>query len=308
MKGLELSRRYWEEVCLPAIKGRFPDRLGRLAAGLVGDGSECYGFDDEYSQDHDFGPRVMIWLCKDDYGAFGNELQKALDGLSRDFLGYKGVNKSLYGDGREGVFPIGGFYRRFIGLDRPPETLEQWRSIPEVNLSIATNGAVFYDGPGEFTAFRARLLSGYPYELRLKKIAARCMSAAQSGQYNYPRSARRGDIVAAHMAASEFISSSISLIYLLNNRYRPFYKWMHRGLLELPLLGVECYEPYVRLASARGFSEGIEAIEEISGLIIAELHRQGLTGSDSDFLLDHGPEVQKRISGELLRNLPLWGE
>jgi hypothetical protein len=307
MKGLELSRRYWEEMCRPVIEAQYPDKINRLAAGLIGDGSECYGFDDEISQDHDFGPRIMIWLTDKDYSEFGAGLQKLIGTITKDFLGYHGVNTSLYGEGREGVFTVGSFYRRFIGLEHPPENIAQWRLIPEVNLSIATNGEVFYDGPGEFTRFRDMLSGGYPKDLRLKKIAARCMTAAQSGQYNYPRSIKRGEAVGAFMAASEFINSAISLIYLLNNKYKPFYKWMHRGLLQLPLLGSQCYGLFTRLASAP-FGEGAYIIEEISGLIIGELRRQGLSASPSDFLLDHGPEVQSRIADERIRDLALWGE
>lgn len=47
MKGLDLSRLYFAEICSPMLKDRFPGLFGRLGAGLVGVGSECFGFDDE---------------------------------------------------------------------------------------------------------------------------------------------------------------------------------------------------------------------------------------------------------------------
>ena len=57
------------------IDERYASVKHRIAAGLVGHGSECYGFDDALSRDHDFGPRVCLWLTADDYAEFGERLQ-----------------------------------------------------------------------------------------------------------------------------------------------------------------------------------------------------------------------------------------
>ena len=61
MKGLELSRRYWEAYGVPLLD-RFPELRDRLAAGLCGSGSECFGYDDELSRDHDFDPGFILFL------------------------------------------------------------------------------------------------------------------------------------------------------------------------------------------------------------------------------------------------------
>lgn len=37
MQGLELAKRYYEEVGRPMLERDFPELLPRLAAGLVGD-------------------------------------------------------------------------------------------------------------------------------------------------------------------------------------------------------------------------------------------------------------------------------
>lgn len=307
MKGLELCRRYYEEICRPAIETSFAGYVDKMAFGLAGDGSECYGFDDEVSQDHDFGPRIMIWLTLEDFDEFGEKLHNFVINLPRNFLGYNGLNTSCYGEGREGVFTIPGFYKRFLGIDHLPSTIREWRLLPESNLSIATNGQIFSDPVGEFTRFRNTLLEGYPGDLRLKMMAARCMKMAQSGQYNYARSFKRGEFVAALMAVSEFIDSAVSLVYLMNNRYKPFYKWMHRGLKELPLLGKESYHLLSDLAGSTGFEENIAAIEALCCLIINKLREMRLTDSSSDFLLDHGPRIQRNIKDEYLRNMVPWG-
>ena len=157
---------------------------------------------------------------------------------------------------------------------------------------------------GEFTAFREGLLAFYPEDVRRKKLAARCYTAGQTGQYNYRRSIARGELVAAHCALSSFMEAAISIIYLLNKRYRPFYKWMHRGLKELPVLGERCYQLFAELCAEAGAGGAGQSgrepagssqqreriVEEISALIVAELTVEGLSDSESDFL--HGPRTR----------------
>ena len=61
MKGLELSKKYYLEYGLPMLERDFAQYLPFLAIGLVGSGSECLGYDDEISTDHDFEPGFCIF-------------------------------------------------------------------------------------------------------------------------------------------------------------------------------------------------------------------------------------------------------
>ena len=54
MKGIEISKAYFNEYGLPMLNNDFLEILPYLCVGLVGSGSDCYGFDDETSRDHDF--------------------------------------------------------------------------------------------------------------------------------------------------------------------------------------------------------------------------------------------------------------
>lgn len=314
MKGLELAERYFNAVGEPMIRERFPGYQENIAAGLVGMGSECFGFDDEISRDHDWGPTFCLWLTEADYAAIGAGLQEAFDALPGSFAGFEPRQESAWGRGRSGVFEIGRFYRRFIGLNHPPQSLREWRAIPEGNLATATNGRVFTDPPGDFSDFRERLLEFYPEDIRLKKIASRCMTIAQAGQYNYQRCVRRREYVAAHWNETKFASDIISLVFLLNRRYRPFPKWMHRAMRDLPVLGKSLYEPLLKLATTgdgttgKTYEEKGRLMEEMCRLVIQELKREGLSDSSSDFLLDHGPVIQRHIEDPYLRDLDVWAE
>ncbi len=315
VNGLELSERYFFEVGTPMIAKKFPEYMERIAAGMVGDGSECFGFDDEISKDHDWGPAFCLWLTKQDFEVFGSALILALDGLPKVFAGVGPRADSKWGGGRTGVFEIGQFYRRFIGFDHCPDTLSEWRVIPEGNLAVATNGRVFTDPVGEFTVFRDRLKEFYPEDIRLKKIASRCMTIAQSGQYNYMRCVRRQEYVAAQWAETKFMSDAISLVFLFNKEYRPFYKWMHRAMKSLPCLGEAIHKllsdlVYTFDGDAPGslYDRKSYLMEEICQLIIEELRREKLSDSPSDFLLDHGPVIQSKIQDPQIRGIDVWAE
>ena len=87
MKGLELSRAYYEEYGKPMIDTQLAQYKPYLAAGLVGEGSECLGFDDELSTDHDFGPAFCLWVPEELYAKAGTEMQRAYDSLPASYKG-----------------------------------------------------------------------------------------------------------------------------------------------------------------------------------------------------------------------------
>ena len=157
MKGLDLAERYFEEIGFPMLQQEFGPYMDRLAAGLVGDGSECFGFDDSVSRDHDWGPGFCLWLSRQDHEEIAESLQVALDGLPKTFEGCGPRRTSEWGDGRVGVFEVSGFYQRFLGLDRIPADFDTWLFLPENSLAACTNGKVFRDPLGEFTEWREAL-------------------------------------------------------------------------------------------------------------------------------------------------------
>ena len=279
----------------------------------MGDGSECYGFDDEISRDHDWGPDFCLWLNSQDYEAISAKLQEEFERLPTEFEGFPRRQVSAWGAGRVGVFEIGQFYRRFIGLDRVPADNWEWRAIPEDSLAACTNGKVFVDPLGEFTAFREGLKKFYPEDVRLKKIASRCMTIAQSGQYNFMRCVRRDEYVAAQYAETKFCADTISLTFMLNKEYKPFYKWMHRAMKPLPILGEPVHDLLWDIVNTHesDLMEGMyekksRLMEETCALVDDQLRKEGLIDSPSDFLLDHGPLVQSKIQDPEIRSLDVW--
>lgn len=302
MKGLELARAYYEEYGRPMIEEKFPEYAGRIAVGLAGEGSECFGYDDELSRDHDFEAGFCLWITEEDGEKIGFPLFRAYGKLPGEFMGVKKERASLFGGGRKGVMEISEFYSRMIGFPGVPDGWEQWLGIPEYALAQAVNGQVFRDDLGEFSRIRRELEKGYPEDVRRKKIAARAALMAQSGQYNYARCRKRGEYGAAALAAAEFAKAGISMVFLLNNRYTPYYKWMLRGMGELPILG-ELRPSMERLLAEK--EDCGRQIEEICGAVVRELRRQGLTQGDWEYLEPHALSVTETIRDGELRNLHL---
>jgi hypothetical protein len=300
MKGLDLAEAYYHAYGAQMIASQFGSCAQRIAAGFVGPGSECFGFDDDISRDHDWGPGFCIWLAAGDYAQFGESLQKAYQALPATFMGFSPRRVSPGEESRTGVGEISAFYRTYTGLDHMPASLNEWLSIPESSLATCTNGKIFADPPGEFSRWRKALLDFYPEDVRLKKMASRCFTIAQTGQYNFERCLRRKDFFAARYSETKLCADVISLVFLMNKRYAPFYKWMHRAVAELPLLGKTIHMLISDLISQPAYDEKQKIIERICALIISALRDAGLSDSASDFLLDHAHRLHDRIEDRCL--------
>lgn len=305
MKGLELAEEYYKTYGRQMLQDKFPHLTGQIAAGLVGYGSECLGFDDEISMDHDYGPSFCVWLPRDIYREYGAQIQAAYEELPGEFMGYGRRVSEEQGQGRVGALCLEDFYLEILGRDTVPETEQEWLALPEENLAAATNGKVFEDRPGRFSAVREGLLQYYPKAVWIRKLVQALAKAAQSGQYNYARAMKRGERIAAELALAEFIRESMQVVYLLNKRYAPFYKWMHRGLRDLPVCsevgdmlnllyqipdpakawegaGAKDYLYHLNTDDGR-----VLVIEAVCNVIVQELNAQGLSDRQDNFLQNH---------------------
>ena len=277
ISGLELSKCYYETYGKAMLKEQFPEYADRVAAGLVGHGSECLGFDDMWSKDHDFGPGFCLWLTEKDYEKVGQKMQEAYEALPKAFMGYPARNTSKRGGGRVGVLSIPEFYEEFTGNGA-------WSEMEDEKLAMAVNGEMFDDPLGEFSAIREQLQNGMPFAVWKRRLANAVALTAQAGQYNYGRCKKRNDIVAANLALDEFVREGMRTAYLLNRRYMPYYKWAWRGLENLERLS-ELKPLFEQVLSSEGERESV--VEEICARLLEELKRQNLTYGEETFLELH---------------------
>lgn len=333
-KGMARCREYYERYGKPML-AQFPELKGHYAAGLVGEGSECFGYDDMISTDHDYFPRFFIWLDDEAYEKYGEALQEAYRKLPKGFGDGDGSRQSSgepddaetimtpAAAQRCGVFRTTDFYYGLLGRKVPPETIYDWVSLQETRLATVTNGEVFEDCGGGFGAQREIYLGCFPEDVRRKKLAARLRKMAQMGQYQYARCMMRGEHVAAQMALAEFIQYTGSCCFLLAGQYMPYFKWMHRRMKELPVLSevagkleklsvLPCQQdrwdtkkPEQYRFALNTADEKVVLIEEIASLVAAELRRQGLAEGEDSYLEPYAAQVESRIEDQVLRTANL---
>ncbi len=307
MGGLELSREFFEAYGKPMLETQFPHLLPKLAAGLFGSGSECFGYDDEISRDHDFEPGFCIFLPGEDAvdrrSAF--LLERAYAKLPKEYRGFRRQTLLPVGGARHGVLRTREFFQAMVGAPDGLLTAAQWLTIPEEALAEAVNGELYFDNLGEVAGVRASLAE-YPADIRLKRLAGQLLLMGQAGQYNYGRCLRHGETAAAQLAAHEFVKSALSAIFLLNRRYQPYYKWSFRALRALPKLG-NLAPPLETLISTPNGPEDIPAkeriIEETALAVASLLREEGLSDLPGGELEAHAYAVNDRIRDGELRTM-----
>lgn len=296
MNGLKLSRLYYEQVGLPMLKEKFGDYLPKLAIGLVGKGSDCFGYDDASSMDHDWGPDFCIWVPDDLYDQIGEELTNAYEALPSEFMGYRRTTTS-HGKGRRGVFSISEFYRGLVGAKRYESV--NWREIPDFCLAAAVNGEVFYDAYGEFTGIRNELMKGYPEEILYLKLAEAMAKASQAGQYNYPRMMKRDDRLTADIMLTDSIKQILILAHYLENKYPPHDKWLYRSFCNLDCASelkplVDGLHNSLRLNDKEAYDYVNQTMDLIGDYVARVLYARDVISDINNYMDYHSDELVRK--------------
>ena len=288
--GLALCREYYEAYGEPMIREKFGEYQTRIAVGLVGRGSDCFGYDDEASRDHDWGPDFCLWVSDETYSEIGEALQQAYLALPREFKGYRRAPE-VNGRGRRGVWRISDFYKSLVGAVSYDAI--DWRQVTDHGLAAAVNGEVFRDEEGIFSDFRAKLKEGYPPEIRYLKLAEAAAGFAQSAQYNFPRMLKRGDQLTAGMLLWDGVKVAMKLLHYMEGKYPPHDKWLARSLQESGKNreAIELLEQIGR--------EGLraeESVEQLGAYLAMEMYRLDLISDIEAYLDAHSEELVYKAS------------
>ncbi|WP_166386041.1 DUF4037 domain-containing protein [Catellatospora methionotrophica] len=242
--GVRLCAVFYAQAVRPLVEEVLPGV--RYAAARVGAGSEVLGYDTEQSVDHDWGPRLELFLTATDAVRYQERLSLLLaDRLPKQILGWpthfeppdERIRVMAHTDGavahRVLITDVGSWATPLLGYssDERPTTLS-WLSIPTQTLAEVTGGSVYHDSVGELTALR-RQLSWYPDDVWRYVLASQWTRIGQEEAFP-GRTAQAGDDLGSRIVAARLAREVMRLCLLLARRYPPYSKWLGTAFGRLP--------------------------------------------------------------------------
>jgi hypothetical protein len=314
IKGLDLSEMFYKEAVKPILATRFPKVP--YSAALLGPGSEVLGFDTPQSTDHDWGPKLMLFLAEVDHTAHRDEIDRVLRrDLPREIRGYPTdfgrhedgtavMTTDGDGDINHGVsfFTVRAFSRFWLNfdIDDGPDAVD-WLTVPEQVLRSFTGGRVFHDGLGQLEPLRARLRY-YPHDVWLYLLATQWRRISQEEAF-VGRCGQVGDEVGSCLVAARLVRDLMRLCFLMERQYAPYIKWFGTAFAQLDCAD-ELLPAFTRVLRAGSWQEREKHLSSAYEFV-ARMHNDlDITGPlpaqvsnyyDRPFLVIHGDRFADAI-------------
>ena len=247
LPGCDLNRAYYFEAVRPILSARFPSLV--YAAALIGYGSDVLGYDTPRSTDHEWGPRLLLFLPDDAAPDLGTAIEHTLSAeLPVDFRGYStsfgpkdalGVRLPVPGTAGHvmhhvDLWTLRAFTHMELGIaPEQPLGARDWLVLPEQKLLQVTAGEVFHDELGTLTALRERL-AYYPRDVGYYLMASQWMRIAQFEPF-VGRIAEAGDELGSRLVTASLVRDLMKLSFLQARRYAPYAKWFGAAFARLPV-------------------------------------------------------------------------
>ncbi|GAA4524025.1 DUF4037 domain-containing protein [Amycolatopsis samaneae] len=244
--GLELSRRFYYEAVRPLLHAHF----GSLphTAARIGGGSEVLGFDTARSADHEWGPRLQLFLRHHDADRHAARIGTMLsDKLPKTFCGHP-TNFAAAGGSehirrmevttgpifhRVEVTSLDAWFTNHLGFDPLDDvTTLDWLATPTQALAELTGGTVLHDETGELTSARARLI-WYPEQIWRYVLACQWQRISQEEAF-VGRCGEVGDELGSAVVSARLVRDLMRLTLLIHRRYPPYSKWLGSTFARIP--------------------------------------------------------------------------
>jgi hypothetical protein len=254
--GLELSRRHYQEAVRPILDAAFPGLP--YSAGLLGRGSEVLGFDDEMSRDHDWQPRVLLFLGDADLARHGDSIREALRVGLPPRLPDRPTDHE--------ILTARGCILDHLGFDIDAELdARDWLTFPEHELVMLTAGAVFRDEVG-LQAARDRF-AYYPHDVWLILLVGGWWRIHPEANL-LGRAGQVGDELGSALIGSQLVHDLMRLCFLMERQYAPYSKWFGTAFSRLAC-AAELTPTLSTVLRARTWQEREDALMTAYGQVAA---------------------------------------
>ena len=328
VSGLQLSEALYRESVALILARKFPGLVH--SAARIGTGSDVLGFDTVRSTDHEWGPRLLLFLSESDVTTHGPAIVETLrQTLPREIRGYstnfgptdevgisvlQPVNTGPF-EHKVEVTTLSRFLQERLGVTSAHELdVLDWLTFSEQALLEVTAGAVFHDGLGTLAETRG-LLAYYPHDIWLHLLTAQWARIAQQEPF-VGRTGEVGDELGSALIAADLVQDVMRLGFLMERRYAPYSKWFGSAFARL-----ECaarLRPHLdAVLSATGWHDRqqhlVHSYESIANMhndlgITKPLPTQASHFHGRPFLVIQAGEfadaIRDQIQDERVRNLP----
>ncbi|GLX70668.1 DUF4037 domain-containing protein [Paenibacillus glycanilyticus] len=217
VKGIELCRRFHMEIIEPFMMDQYP--LLSYSSALMGPGSEVLGYDTEMSTDHDWVPRVYLFLNHSDFG-YSDQIQSTLrERAPERFYGFPvDIEKTV-------ITTVPMFIESYLAVNQDAQLeLVDWLTFPSQSLLEITRGEVYRDDHGQLSALRKQF-EYYPSDIWLYLMGS-CWQRIGQEEHLMLRSGYIGDELGSAIIASRLVRDIINLCFLMERQYAPYPKWL----------------------------------------------------------------------------------
>lgn len=248
IKGLELSELFFQEAVRPILKAHWSTLA--YSAARLDYGSDVLGFDTPQSMDHEWGPRLTLFLTKRDRESYQDEIVQLLGHeLPHEVHGYP----TNYGSTEDGMLvmrasedrpvnhyvrldTVRGFVASYLNYDPESElSVLDWLTFPEQRLLTIASGRIFHDGLGKLRTIQEKL-TYYPRDVWLYMLAAQWRRISQEEAF-VGRCGDAGDELGSRLIAARLVGELIKLCFLMERQYAPYSKWFGTAFSRLDCAG-----------------------------------------------------------------------
>jgi hypothetical protein len=236
-RGQELSGLFYEEAVAPILDEALPGL--RHSAALIGYGSEVLGYDTARSTDHEWGPRLLLFVSEEDHAAFHDSIVEVLaEWLPATFRGYsthfgppdaEGVRLPQARETgpiahKVEVYVPGRWFEAWLGIDPAAGmTVVDWLTLPQQKLLEVTAGRIYHDGLEEIEP-RRDVLAYYPRDVWLYLLGCQWGRIGEQEAF-VGRTGEVGDEIGSRLVAEVLVRDLMRLCFLMERRYAPYTKW-----------------------------------------------------------------------------------